>query len=193
MDAELTPQPRSTITSRIIVALPFIVVALLAGYVWAEWHRKPSRPDYVTWTKSQSAFSRVERDLTLVYLSANEEWVTESRTIRGFETERQEVQSCLETFLGGPVSAEARLPGKELIQIGGVYLDGKGGIIINFETQAEILNMGGIEAENVFIQSLIHTIKSNYPSIKHMQLIVNGSVAETLAGHLDIRGLFYIG
>ena len=152
MDAELTSQPRSTITSRIIVALPFIVVALLAGYVWAEWHRKPSRPDYVTWTKSQSAFSRVERDLTLVYLSANEEWVTESRTIRGFETERQEVQSCLETFLGGPISVVAALAGQRAYPIGECILMEKGGIIINFEHRSGHVNMGG-NRKNVILQS----------------------------------------
>ncbi|MGB3975042.1 MAG: hypothetical protein WBM02_01985 [bacterium] len=192
MDTELTPQTRSTMTSRLIIALPFVLVALLAGYVWAEWKRKPSRPDYVTWTENQSAFSRVERELSLVYVSVNGQWVTESRTIRGFETERQEIQSCLETFLAGPNSLEARLPGRESIQVGGVYLDGKGGIIINFETQSDVLNMGGIEAEYSFIQSLIQTIKANYPSIKMMQLMVNGSIVETLAGHFDIRGSFYL-
>lgn len=192
MDTELTPQTRSTMTSRLIIALPFVLVALLAGYVWAEWKRKPSRPDYVTWTENQSAFSRVERELSLVYVSVNGQWVTESRTIRGFETERQEIQSCLETFLAGPNSLEARLPGRESIQVGGVYLDGKGGIIINFETQSDVLNMGGIEAEYSFIQSLIQTIKANYPSIKMMQLMVNGSIVETLVGHFDIRGSFYL-
>jgi hypothetical protein len=193
MDEGIDPRPREVMTSRIIIALPFVLVAILAGYFWAEWQRKPSRPDTVTWSGEQSLFPHVERELTLVYPSIDGEWITERRTIRGFETERQEMQSCLDAFLTGPVSPDARLPGRERMRIAGIYLDGKKGLIINLETDYEPLNIGGVNAEYSFIQSLIQTMKTNYPSLDNIRLMVNGSVHDTLAGHIDIRKSFVTG
>lgn len=193
MDDETAPRPREALTSRIIIALPFILVAIIAGYFWAEWQRKPSRPAEVTWSGERSLYSHVERELTLIYPSTDGDWIAEHRTIRGFETERQEVQFCLDAFLNGPVSPEGRLPGRERMRIAGVYLDGKNGIMIDLETDYEPLNIGGIHAEYSFIQSLLQTVKSNYPSLKEIRLMVNGSVQDSLAGHIDIRKGFSTG
>ncbi len=193
MQNDLNHETHEPITGKILIALPFVIAAIVAGYFWAEIQRRPARPAEVTWSVERSDGVRVERELALLYPTLDGEWVTEKRTIRGFESERQEIQFCLEAFVAGPSrTEEAYLPGRGRININGAYLDGRGGLIIDLKTDAYPLNIGGVNAEHRLIQSFLHTIRSNYPAISNVLFLINGQNAETLAGHIDIRRPFSV-
>ncbi len=192
MQNELESQPRDTFFSKLIIIMPFLVFAVVAGFLWAEWRNSPSRPTEVTWTEEQAKNPRIERDLMMLFPDGEGEWVSEKRVIRGFESERQEIQYCMEAFLTGPQGSGNHLSGIDRVTIAGVYLDGRNGLIIDLNPVSRPLNIGGVSAESTFIMALIHTIRANYPQLEWMMLLIDGEVRDTLAGHLDIREPFML-
>lgn len=189
MPEELNPVPADSRYRGWIVALPFILVALIAGYFWAEWKSRPSRPDEVTWDVSTHQMVRTERELTLYFPGVSEQWQTELRTIRGFDTERQEMRKCMEVFFEGPVRDKtATLPGLGRISVSGVYLDGRGMVVIDLLNKTDdVLNLGGIQSEYVLLQAIRQTLRANYPDVHSLRILVGGASQDTLAGHIDIR------
>lgn len=45
----------------------------------------------------------------------------------------------------------------------------------------------GSQAELMLAYSIVHTLTSNLPSVRQVQLLVNGQPAETLAGHISLE------
>ncbi|MBN1880207.1 hypothetical protein JW823_08855 [bacterium] len=192
MQNEFSPSPRDTLLSKFVLVLPFLIVAIIAGFLWAEWRNRPARPTEVTWTGALKENARIEREFNLVFPVMSGEWLTEKRIIRGFESERQEIQSCLEAFMVGPKDANNRLPGAERITVDGVYLDGRQGLIVDLKPLVHPLNLGGIQAEIAFIGALTQTVRINFPDLNWMIILVDGEMRETLAGHIDIRDPFLL-
>lgn len=188
MPEELNPQPAESRTHMILVIVPFIVVALVAGYFWAEWKKSPSRPTEVTWRAADPVGHRAERELTLFYPGSDGGWVTEQRIVRGFESTRQEMHKCLEIFFQGPFSGALRFPGQGRLVVGGVFLDGRGMLILNLDiAEGETVNLGGVQAEYRLIQAIEKTVHANFPDVARLRLMVGGQLRDTLAGHIDIR------
>ncbi|HPQ41443.1 MAG TPA: GerMN domain-containing protein [bacterium] len=188
MPEELNPGPVEGRYRGWIVAFPFIVVAVIAGYFWADWQSRPSRPVEVTWDAAVNRTVRTERELTVYYPDPSDQWHAEMRTIRGFDTERQEMQKCMDVFFEGPVRGPAVLPGLGRVTVAGVYLDGRGMMILDLSGETEgPLNLGGVQAEYALLQAIERTVRANYPEIASIRLLVNGDSRDTLAGHIDIR------
>jgi hypothetical protein len=193
MQNELNQETREPRTGKFLIALPFVLAAVIAGYLWAETQRRPSRPSEITWSIERSEGARVERELVLLYPTADADWHTETRVVRGFESERQEIQFGLEAFLAGPSEMGAILPGRGRLSLDGAYLDGRGGLIIDLKTDTFPLNIGGVNAEYQLIQSFMNMIRSNFPAVSSVTFLLNGQSEETLAGHIDIRRPFSTG
>lgn len=187
MQNEFSLEPRETLRSRFFVTLPFLIVAIIAGFLWAEWRNRPSRPTEVTWTREQVQNPNIEREFLITYPDFVDGNVSERRIIRGFESERQEIQNCLEAFLSGPTGVTVRFPGLERVTVAGVFLDGRNGVIIDFKPLVKPLNLGGVNSESLFISALVRTLKSNFPDLRSVMMLIDNQVSETFAGHIDIR------
>lgn len=45
----------------------------------------------------------------------------------------------------------------------------------------------GSQAESMLVYSIVHTLTSNVPAIRQVQILVHGQPAETLAGHVSLE------
>ena len=48
----------------------------------------------------------------------------------------------------------------------------------------------GILSEAMALNSILHTLESNVPSLRRLKILIHGQEAETVAGHVDLTGFF---
>jgi hypothetical protein len=72
------------------------------------------------------------------------------------------------------------------------YIQPDGTAIADFSDEIASGMPSGILSEQLAVQSMVQTLGANVAGIKQMKILVHGQEAETLAGHLDLYGLFPI-
>ncbi len=99
--------------------------------------------------------------------------------------------SVLDTVLGAVVSGELQPIDPDYANLwgnGSVLLStSRAGDVLTVDLTVGSLNVGA-EAESIAIAQLVWTAVGLDPAIGAVQLTIDGAVAETLAGHVDISG-----
>jgi hypothetical protein len=70
------------------------------------------------------------------------------------------------------------------------YLQPDGTAIADFSDEISSAMPSGILSEQLAVESIALTLGGNVPGIKQLKILIHGQEAETLAGHLDLYGLF---
>lgn len=70
------------------------------------------------------------------------------------------------------------------------YLQPDGTAIADFSDEISSGMPSGILSEQLAVQSIAQTLGANVPGIRQLKILVHGQDAETIAGHLDLYGLF---
>lgn len=70
------------------------------------------------------------------------------------------------------------------------YIQPNGTAIADFSDEISSSMPSGILSEQLAVQSIAQTLGANVSGIKQLKILVHGQEAETLAGHLDLYGLF---
>jgi len=77
--------------------------------------------------------------------------------------------------------------GTELLN---VFVTRKGIVYLNLNRHIQDRHIGGLSAELATITSLVNTLLFNFKEINQVQILVEGTEIETLAGHVDCRKPF---
>jgi hypothetical protein len=174
--------------------IPFVVAALVVGIVWILLSRKSS-PEISPQIASrpgmtQNLNSSAKQEIILELLPASgTDWIEEKRTISGFESERTEIRMCIDNLLDAIAGKTNRLIEKEF-KLDENYLDQQGTLYLDFAAADEYPNLGGASAESSVIQSILRTIRTNFPDMKAVKLLRNHHESDTFAGHIDAAELF---
>ncbi len=70
------------------------------------------------------------------------------------------------------------------------YLQPDGTAIADFSDEISSAMPSGILSEQMAVESVALTLSANVPGVKQLKVLVHGQEAETLAGHLDLYGMF---
>ena len=70
------------------------------------------------------------------------------------------------------------------------YIQPNGTAIADFSGEISSGMPSGILSEQLAVQSIAQTLGANVTGIRQLKILVHGQEAETLAGHLDLYGLF---
>ena len=70
------------------------------------------------------------------------------------------------------------------------YLQPDGTAIADFSDEISSAMPSGILSEQLAVQSIAQTLAANVSGIRQLKILVHGQEAETLAGHLDLYGMF---
>ncbi len=70
------------------------------------------------------------------------------------------------------------------------YLQPDGTAIADFSDEISSAMPSGILSEQLAVQSITQTLGANVSGIRQLKILIHGQEAETLAGHLDLYGLF---
>lgn len=100
-------------------------------------------------------------------------------------------KQVLNTLLAGPVDAELRTlpPDANLLAF---YLLPDGTGIADFSEALATSTPSGIASEQMAVDSIARTLEANVPQVQRLRILVHGQEAETLAGHVDLTGVFVV-
>ena len=71
-----------------------------------------------------------------------------------------------------------------------VYLVDPGLVVIDLNSAFADGQTSGVLAEELTVASLVQTLSSNIPGLTRAKFLVDGKERDTLAGHVDLTGLF---
>lgn len=72
------------------------------------------------------------------------------------------------------------------------YIQPDGTAIADFSDELSSGTPSGILSEQLAVDSITQTLGANVPGIRQLKILIHGQEAETLAGHVDLTGLFPI-
>ncbi len=100
-------------------------------------------------------------------------------------------KEVLNTLLAGPVDAELRtLPPDAVLLAFYLLPDGTG--IADFSEALTTSTPSGIASEEMAVDSIARTLEANVPQVQRLKILIHGQQAETLAGHVDLTGIFVV-
>lgn len=70
------------------------------------------------------------------------------------------------------------------------YIQPDGTGIADFSDEISSAMPSGIQSELLAVQSIAQTLAANVAGIRQLKILIHGQEAETLAGHLDLHGVF---
>jgi spore germination protein GerM len=127
-------------------------------------------------------------ELTVWFASLQEDGlVSETRTVSPPTTMHERAKAALRELIAGPKREALRtLPAE--VKVREVFIDDQGTAYVDFTEALSRGHPGGPWSEILTIRSIVQTLTDNMPEIKRVQLLLEGHEADTLAGHVDIRG-----
>ena len=72
------------------------------------------------------------------------------------------------------------------------YLQPDGTGVADFSDALSAETPSGIQNEQLVVDSIVRTLGANVNLIRQLKILIHGQEAETLAGHLDLSGLFLV-
>lgn len=100
-------------------------------------------------------------------------------------------KQVLNTLLAGPVDSDLRtLPPDAILLAFYLLPDGTG--VADFSEALATSIPSGIESEQLAVDSITHTLEANVPQVRRLKILIHGQEIETLAGHLDLMGMFVV-
>ncbi len=108
----------------------------------------------------------------------------EKRSIKSASIE-DEIRQTLSMLIKGPEGKALTPTMPEGASLMGISLKGAS-LSADFSKELKEKHPGGSTGEILTVYSIVDTIAVNFPSIKEVQILIEGKITETLAGHIDI-------
>lgn len=99
-------------------------------------------------------------------------------------------QLLIALILMAPAPERRTLPADATLLAFYIRPDGTG--IADFSDELSTGTPSGILSEQLAVDSLVQTLGANSTGIQKLKILIHGQDAETLAGHLDISGVFTV-
>jgi len=96
-----------------------------------------------------------------------------------------QIRGLIESMFEKPAPGEVSLWPFSL-RVRSVYLLKNGLLILDLEEGVQYNQTSSAATELRVLRSIVRTLVDNFPEVQKVKLLINGSEAETLAGHLDI-------
>jgi spore germination protein GerM len=109
----------------------------------------------------------------------------EEREIRSSELNAVEAKQIVAELIRGPGSScSPALPAETKLRE--LFILTEGLAIVDFTKEISSSHPGGIDQELASIYSIVDSLTQNVADVKYVQILIEGSEAETFAGHIDI-------
>ncbi len=170
----------------------FLVLALIAGIVLLlvrvigpqnTRHRAQNqqsvRPAAMTPTQT--------RPVHLYFSDKDSQFLmAENRVLKSRQDPEFFARSIIEALIKGPQQGLARtLPAATVIRA--IFVTQDGICFVDLTSAVTDNHPGGIQSELLSIYSIVNSLVLNVPQIKAVKLLINGTEAMSLAGHIDLQ------
>lgn len=97
-------------------------------------------------------------------------------------------QLLLALITNAPSASQRTLPPDALLLAFYLQPDGTG--VADFSDALSAETPSGIQSEQLAVDSIVRTLGANVNVIRQLKILIHGQETDTLAGHLDLSGLF---
>jgi spore germination protein GerM len=124
---------------------------------------------------------------TLFFVSPDAQSLTAvTRDIPYGATPTEQARHIVEAQLGEPPASHfSPLPRGTTLK--GVFISETGEAFVDLSPEAAVNHSGGSLAELLTVYSIVNAITVSLPSVRAVQILIDGREVETLAGHVDLR------
>jgi spore germination protein GerM len=67
------------------------------------------------------------------------------------------------------------------------YVTDRGDAFVDLSAEVSSNHQGGSSAELLTVYAVVNAVTANLPTVRRVQILINGQEADTLAGHVDLR------
>jgi spore germination protein GerM len=112
--------------------------------------------------------------------------VGEKREIPKRERVEEEARQTVVELIKGPKGKliTALPPQTKLLTL---EMDQNGVAKVNFDQTLSKEHPGGSSAEMLTLYSIVNSLTLNFPQIKRVQILIDGKVVESIAGHISLK------
>jgi len=127
-----------------------------------------------------------EKQKVKLYFSDHNErfLIPEDRYIPDVESSTDKIEKLVKALISGPGTADLVKTFPKKTSLRNVSIK-NGTAYIDFDKELIDGHPGGSASEMLTIYSLTNSITINVPSVKKVQILVNGKTLETIKGHID--------
>ncbi len=111
--------------------------------------------------------------------------VTEEREIHFFESPQEQAKQIVSQLLAGSQRGRSS-PFPRGVRLRDLFITSQGLAFVDLSKELISNHPGGVSAEELTVYSLANTLISNLPTVKKVQILVEGREVPSLAGHLDL-------
>jgi spore germination protein GerM len=126
------------------------------------------------------------RAVTLYFASADEPTIyNESREVGVGRRFDEQMRQVIEALIAGPEDARGVSAIPEGTQLLAVAFDpDAAALYLDFSAELVAAHPGGSAAEYCTVAVIVRTVGENFPEVQAVQILVDGSQVDTIAGHL---------
>jgi hypothetical protein len=117
----------------------------------------------------------------------------QSISIPAFTNQQERAEEILRQLLNIYQQKDSPHPLTASAEIRDVYLVDPGMAVVDVNSALVDGQTSGILAEELTLVSIIQTLSVNVPDVTKVKLLVDGKERETLAGHVDLSGVYDVG
>jgi germination protein M len=112
--------------------------------------------------------------------------IPETREVRELPAGPEQLKEVVGELIRGPVGGELAPSFPAEARVKSIFVEEPTGTAyINFSRELQTEYPGGAWTETLTIYSLVNTLTQDFPDIKQVQILVEGEVIDSLAGHID--------
>jgi spore germination protein GerM len=184
--------PRDGLSGRQIAIIGLAALVVLAGGVWLVT-RTPKAPEAPE-PKSVETVPEGTRNVTLYFAAVDEPGIeTETRELAVGRRMDEQVRQVVDALIAGPSGSRSISAIPKGTQLLSVMVDADSGTVyLDFSSELVAAHPGGSAAEYCTVASIVRTVGENFPELLGVQLLVDGSQVESIAGHVRVDQPLYI-
>jgi spore germination protein GerM len=175
----------------VVLVAALAVVLAVAGYFFFREQPRDVLPQAAPVFQGTTGVNVAKASFRLYFPSDDgASLLEETRDVHESSDKAVQVREVVSEILRGPLKEGLVSSFPAGSRVKNVFIDSSGTAYVNFSRELQADFPGGAWTETLAIYSLTNTLVVNFPEIKQVQILVEGDVPETLAGHIDISRPF---
>jgi len=177
-------QTQGGLSGRHLAIIGLAALLVLAGVLWLVT-RQP-RPPQAPAPERVESVPEGSRNVTLYFAAADEPSLySETREVAVGHRMDEQIRQVIGALEAGPDSDRGVSALPAGARVLAVMVDADSGTVyLDFSSELVAAHPGGSAAEYCTIAAIVRTVGENFPEVQRVQLLVDGSQIETIAGHL---------
>ena len=174
-----------------------LVVVPLTAHRWSRWLRQPVAvpeeaspvdPEVDPDPEPTEAPAEVRRTINvkLLFEEPGGAWlVPEERSVAYHASLSRQLRAVVDELLRGSQAGKVS-PLAVGARVQEVFVTARGVAYVDLSKEIATAPLPGATAEMLAVFSLVNSITMNFPAVKRVQILIDGRMAETLGGHVDL-------